>query len=123
MVAERRDAASGGDAETRLDHAAEHHPETERAGSMGDADRLADTAGLGQLDVHAVRELGAGGDVGERVAVLVDVDGDAANAASARCRPDRRQRSGCSQYSTPSSASCGSASRASSSDHASLTST
>ena len=74
MVAERRDTAPGGDAEARLDHAAEHHAETERAGRMGDADRLPDAARLGELDVHAVRDLGAGGDVGERVAVLVDVD-------------------------------------------------
>ena len=62
-------------------------------------------------------------DVGERVAVLVDVDRNRRALASASRRPDRPRGSGCSQYSTPSSASCGSASSASSSDHHSLTST
>ena len=61
-------------------------------------------------------------DVGERVAVLVDVDRDRRRRSELR-PPSSPAGSGCSQYSTPSSASCGSASSASSSDHHSLTST
>ena len=41
-----------------------------------DANRLADAARLRELDVDAVRDLGAPRDVGERMAVLVDVDRD-----------------------------------------------
>ena len=68
--------APGGDPEARLDHAAEHHAEPERARGVRHPHRLADPARLRELDVDAVRPLGAGGDVGERVAVLVDVDRD-----------------------------------------------
>src|SRR5919202_5727150 len=74
VVHQARDVRAGGDAEARLDHAAEHHTEAERAGGMHHADRFADAARLCELDVDAVCALRAGGDVGERVAVLVDVD-------------------------------------------------
>ena len=74
VVAERRDGAAGGDPEPGLDHAAEHHAEAERTRGVGHADRLADAAGLRELDVDAVRDLGASDDIGERVAVLVDVN-------------------------------------------------
>ena len=76
MVAERRHDAAGGDPDPRLDHAPEHHAEPEGARGVGHPDRLADPAGLRELDVDPVRDLGAAGDVGERVAVLVDVDRD-----------------------------------------------
>ena len=76
--------------EPGLDHAAEHHAEPERARGGDHAHRFADPARLRQLDVDPVRALGAGRDVGERVAVLVDVDRDRASDASARARPDRR---------------------------------
>ena len=74
VVAERRHRAPGGDAETGLDHATEHHAEPERARRVGHPDRLSDSAGLRELDVDAVRDLGARDDVGEGVTVLVDVD-------------------------------------------------
>ena len=74
MVAERRDDAAGGDSEPRLDHAAEHDAEAERAGGVRHPDRLADAARLRELDVDPVCDLGAGGDVAETVAVLVDID-------------------------------------------------
>ena len=48
----------------------------ERASGVHHADRLADATGLRQLEVDAVRPLGADGDVGKRVAILVDVDRD-----------------------------------------------
>ena len=64
------------DPEARLDHAAEHDAEPERAGGVRHPDRLADPARLRQLDVDPVRDLRAGGDVVEPVAVLVDVDRD-----------------------------------------------
>ena len=76
MVAERCDDAPGGDPEPRLDHAAEHHTEPERAGCVRHPDRLADPARLGQLDVDPVRDLRARGDAVEPVAVLVGVDRD-----------------------------------------------
>ena len=76
VVAERRNDAAGSDADARLDHAAEHHAETERARGVRHPDRLADPARLRELDVDAVRDLGAARHVGERVAVLVDVDRD-----------------------------------------------
>ena len=60
--------------EPGLDHAAEHHAEPERAGGVRHPHRLADPARLRELDVDPVRALGARGDVGERVAVLVDED-------------------------------------------------
>src|SRR3954454_18327492 len=76
VLAERGDLRGRCDAEARLDHAAEHHVQPERARRVGHAHGLADPARLRQLDVDAVRALGAEGDVGERVAVLVDVDRD-----------------------------------------------
>ena len=76
MVAERRHDAAGGDADARLDHAAEHHAETERPRGVGHPDRLADASRLRELDVDPVGDLGAARHVGERVAVLVDVDRD-----------------------------------------------
>ncbi len=76
VVAERRDAAAGGDPEPRLEHAAEHHAHPQRPRRVRHADRLADAARLAELDVDAVRDLGAGPDVGERVTVLVHVDRD-----------------------------------------------
>ena len=76
VVAERRDGAAGGDPEPRLDHAAEHDAEPERARGVRHPDRLADPARLRELDVDPVRDLGAGGDAVEPVAVLVDVDRD-----------------------------------------------
>ena len=76
VVAEARDLRAGGDPEAGLDHAAEHHPEPERAGGVRHPHRLADPARLRELEVDPVRALGAGRDVGERVAVLVDVDRD-----------------------------------------------
>src|SRR5260221_2885928 len=76
VVEETRDRGARRDAETRLDHAAEHAAETERARSMHHAHRLADPAGFRKLHVDAVRALGRRRDVLERVAVLVDVDPD-----------------------------------------------
>ena len=74
MVAEARDRRAGSDTEARLDHAAEHHAQAERAGRVRHPDRFADPARLRELDVDPVASLRAGGDVGEGVAVLVDVD-------------------------------------------------
>ena len=74
MVADARDLRARGDAEARLDHAAQHHPEPERTCGDCDAQRLADPARLRQLDVDSVCPLGAPGDVRGDVAVLVDVD-------------------------------------------------
>src|SRR5947207_15350981 len=73
-VAEAGDLDARRDPEPRLGHAAEHDAEPERAGRVRHPDRLADAAGLRELDVDPVRPLCAGGDVGERVTVLVDVD-------------------------------------------------
>ena len=74
VVEERGDVRAGRDAEAGLDHAAEHAAEPERARRVHHAHRFADAARLRELDVDAVRPLGAGGDVGKHVAVLVDVD-------------------------------------------------
>src|SRR5713226_10293939 len=76
VVAEARHRRARGDAEARLDHAAEHHAETERTRRMGHADALADPAGLRQLDVDPVRALGALRDVRQRVAILVNENRD-----------------------------------------------
>ncbi len=76
VVAERRDAAARRDPEPGLEHAAEHHAHAQRAGGVDDANRLADAARLRELDVDAMRDLGAPRDVGERMTVLVDVDRD-----------------------------------------------
>ena len=70
----RGDVSARRDPEPGLDHAAEHDPEPERTGGMHHAHRLTDAARLRELDVDPVGPLGAGGDVGERVTVLVDVD-------------------------------------------------
>ena len=59
-----------------LEHAPEHHAHAQRPRRVRHADRLADPARLRELDVDAVRDLGARRDVRERVAVLVDVDRD-----------------------------------------------
>ena len=74
VVAQRRDAAAGGDRQARLDHAAEHDAEPERARSVHHPDRFPDPARLGELDVDAVRDLRAARHVVEPVAVLVHVD-------------------------------------------------
>ncbi len=74
MVHQRRDLRTCGDRESGLDHAAEHHAEPERPRGVRHAHRLADAARLRELDVDPVRALRARGDVGERVAVLVDED-------------------------------------------------
>ena len=66
------------DAGRALDHAAEHDPQAERAGGVHHAQRLAQAAALGELDVDAVGVAGDRGDVGQRVASLVDDDRDAA---------------------------------------------
>ena len=42
VITERGHQAAGGDPEPRLDHAAEHHAEPERARGVGDANRLPD---------------------------------------------------------------------------------
>src|SRR5690606_23063557 len=41
----------GGDADGRLDHAADHAVHPVHGGDVGDADRVGDTAGLHELDV------------------------------------------------------------------------
>ena len=74
MVAERRDVGCRRDAEARLEHAAEHDAEPERPGGRRHPHRLPHAARLRELDVDPVRALGARRHVGERVAVLVDVD-------------------------------------------------
>ena len=74
VVEQARDVRAGGDAESGLDHAAEHRSEPERPRGMHHAHRLADAARLRELDVDPVRALRAGCDVGERMAVLVDID-------------------------------------------------
>src|SRR5881394_1694984 len=51
VVHEARDVRARCDPEPRLDHAAEHHPEIERARGVNHAYRLADPARLRQLDV------------------------------------------------------------------------
>jgi hypothetical protein len=53
--------------------------------------RLADSARLRELDVDPVGDLGAAGDISERVAVLVDVDGQR-RAATKRLGPRVRRR-------------------------------
>ena len=85
--------------------------------------RLADAAGLRELDVDPVRDRGARGDVGRACGSPRRRRSGSASASSASAPPGSPAGSGCSQYSTPSSASCGSASSASSSDQHSLTST
>src|SRR5919204_367551 len=74
VIAEARNLAAGGDAEAGLDHAAQHHAEAERPRGVCHPHGLADPTRLRELDVDAVRALGARGDVRERVAVLVDID-------------------------------------------------
>ena len=76
VVEEARDVRARSDPEARLDHAAEHAAETESARGVHHSHRFADAARLRELDVDAMRALCAGRDVGERVAVLVDVDRD-----------------------------------------------
>ena len=74
VIAEARDLRAGRDAEAGLDHAAEHDAEAERAGRVRHPHRLADPAGLRELDRDPVPELSAGRDVAQREAVLVEVD-------------------------------------------------
>ena len=107
----------------RLDHAAEHHAEAERARGVRHPHRLADPARLRELDVDPVRDRRARGDVGEGVAVLVDVDRD--RRRRLQLRPVRVARGAAAARSTRrrARASCGSASSASSSVQYSLTST
>ena len=76
VIAERSDAAAGRDPEAGLEHAPEHHAETQRARSMCHPDRLPNPPGLRELDVDAVRDPCAALDVGQDVAVLVHVDRD-----------------------------------------------
>src|SRR5205814_1449053 len=52
----------------------EHDAEVERTRGVCHAHGLADAAGLCELDVDAVRPCGAGRDVAQPMAVLVDVD-------------------------------------------------
>src|SRR5579884_2024707 len=85
VVEEARDVRARGDAEAGPDHA----PEPERTRRVHHPHRLADAAGLRELDVHPVRELGARGDVGERVAVLVHVDRERRLALQLRIRLHR----------------------------------
>src|SRR5215211_7537395 len=74
VVEEARHLRARRNRQARLVHAAEHEPQPERATGMGEPNGLTDPARLGELDRQPVRPLGAGGHVGERVAVLVDVD-------------------------------------------------
>src|SRR3954470_16676390 len=74
VVEEGRNLRAGGDAEPRLDHAAEHAAKPERAGGVHHPHRLADPARLRELDVDPVCALRARRDVPKRVAILVDVD-------------------------------------------------
>src|SRR3954470_13829040 len=60
VVAEARDRRTRSDPEAGLDHAPEHHAEAQGPRGGGDLHRLADPAGLRELDVHAVRALRAG---------------------------------------------------------------
>src|SRR5712691_7013006 len=76
VVAEARHRRARGDPETRLDHAPEHHAEPERARCVRHPHALADPAGLRQLDVDPVRAFRARRDVGQRVAILIDVNRD-----------------------------------------------
>ena len=112
--------APGGDAEPGLDHAAEHDAEPERARRVRHPHRLADPAGLRELDVDPVRALGARARRRRARGSPRRRRSGPASGASAPARPGRRPASGCSQYS--SIVSCGRSSSASSSDHASLTS-
>ena len=114
---------AGGDPEARLDHAAEHHAEPERTRRVGHAHGLADAARLGELDVDAVRARRARGDVGERVAVLVDVDGNRRATPSASGRPGRPPAAAARSTRRRAPRAAGSASSASSSDQYSFTST
>ena len=96
--------APRGDAEPRLDHAAEHAAELERARRVHHAHRLADAARLRELDVDPVRALRARGDVARACGSPRRRRSGSASAPSrSRARRDRLPASGCSQYSTPSS--------------------
>src|SRR5437763_6019885 len=58
VVHQACDLRAGGDPQARLDHAAEHQPEVERACGVRHPHRFADAAGLRELDVDAVRAVG-----------------------------------------------------------------
>src|SRR5262249_8501829 len=62
VIEEARDVRAGSDSEAGLDHAAEHDPEPECPRRVNHPDGLAHPARLRQLDVDAVRALGACGD-------------------------------------------------------------
>src|SRR5260370_25043965 len=55
VVAQARDLRGRSDSEPRLDHAAEHDTEVERARSVRDPNGLTDATGLRELDVDTVR--------------------------------------------------------------------
>src|SRR5579871_2185990 len=74
VIDEARDVGRGSDPESRLDHAAEHDAKAERARGVHHAHRLANTAGLRELDRDSVAALGTRGDVGEGMTVLVEED-------------------------------------------------
>src|SRR6266545_2022838 len=76
VVAEACDLRCGCDSESGLEHAAEHHAQVQCTRRVRHADRLANPPRLRELDVDPVSAPGAGGNVGEPVAVLVDVDRD-----------------------------------------------
>src|SRR5689334_7873755 len=75
-VDERRHLQRLSDPELRLDHAAEHDAEAERARRVRHAHRLADAAALRELDVDAVRVGCDRRHAREVLAPLVDHDGD-----------------------------------------------
>src|SRR3954452_16515663 len=64
VIAEARDLRGGGGPETGLHPAGEDHAQAEGAGRVHHPYGLANAARLRELDRHAVRDLGAGGDVG-----------------------------------------------------------
>src|SRR6266516_215724 len=74
--AEACDLRGRSDTETRLDHAAEHDAQVECARRVCHAYGFADTAGLCEFDVDAVRAFGARRDVAQPMAVFVDVNWD-----------------------------------------------
>src|SRR6187401_995040 len=76
VIAEAGDLAGRSNRQARLDHAAEHDSQAERACGVRHPHGLADATRLRELDVDAVRAVGALRDVGQRVAVLVHVDRD-----------------------------------------------
>src|SRR5437763_476712 len=74
VIAEARHLCGRRNPEPGLDHAAEHDAEDERARRTCHSHRLTDAARLRELDVDAVRTVGAARDIGKVMTVLVDVD-------------------------------------------------